>query len=83
MYFVSSDNIVDFGKIELLGKNQESPCLLIPWTFRPMKKCFARKGRHGGNWENTFYFLSLIENLPFKIELENHPSARPKGCFQR
>ena len=71
MYFVSSDNIVDFlEKIELLGKKSGITLSFDSVDIPPDEKNVLRV-RVGteGNWENTFYFLSLIENLPFKIEL--------------
>lgn len=71
-YFVSSDNIVDFlEKIELLGK-KSGVALSFDSVDIPSDEKNVLRVRAGtkGSWENTFYFLSLIENLPFKIELE-------------
>lgn len=71
-YFVSSDNIVDFlEKIELLGEKSGVNLSFDSVDIPPDEKSILRV-RIGteGKWEDTFYFLSLIENLPFKIELE-------------
>lgn len=71
-YFVSSDNIVDFlEKIELLGK-KSGASLSFDSVDIPSDEKNVLRVRIGteGNWENTFYFLSMIENLPFKIEIE-------------
>lgn len=71
-YFVRSDNIVDFlEKIELLGKKSGVSLSFDSVDIPPEEKNVLRV-RIGteGNWEDTFYFLSLVENLPFKIELE-------------
>lgn len=71
-YFVSSDNIVDFlEKIELLGKKSGVVLSFDSVDIPSDEKNVLRvRANTKGNWENTFYFLSLIENLPFKIELE-------------
>lgn len=71
-YFVSSDNIVDFlEKIEFLGK-KSGVSLSFDSVDIPSEEKNILRVRVGteGSWEDTFYFLSLVENLPFKIELE-------------
>ncbi len=71
-YFVSSDNIVDFlEKIELLGK-KSGVTLSFDSVDIPSDEKSILRVRVGtkGSWESTFYFLSLVENLPFKIEIE-------------
>ncbi len=71
-YFVGSDNIVDFlEKIELMGKksgvNLSFDSVDIPLDERNVLR--LRIGAEG-SWEDDFYFLSLLENLPYKMEIE-------------
>ncbi len=77
-YFVKSDNIVDFlEKIELMGK-KSGVALSFDSVDIPQNEKNVLRLRIGteGNWEDSFYFLSLLENLPYKIELEKSALAK-------
>ncbi len=89
-YFITNDNIVDFIEIiENFGKRNGLSIEITSVKVDDINSVLEKKVKTGellyvnfktkGHFGELFQFLSILENLPFKIDLLNIDFKKPSG----
>lgn len=69
-YFVRGSEAVEFIKrIEVLGRQSSLSLALQSVSVADMDKVFRLEAKTAGRFEDTMYFLALLESLPYKVSL--------------
>jgi hypothetical protein len=76
-YFIPSDGVVGFiSSIESLGKESGVELVVTsvetlsdPKNTKDFKEALHLRLETMGSWKGTFYFLSVLENLPYQVDV--------------